>query len=100
MRHRMIKAGIAVLAVVALAGCSSGSGPVAPLATTPAVLTAPDPGKTPLDPAKAATLQAVLTKVVSQYAATPDSESAARGITAALVTDQWTWSGAAARTRV
>jgi CubicO group peptidase (beta-lactamase class C family) len=96
----MIKAGVAVLALSALVGCSSGSGPVAPLATTPAVLNAPAPGTTPLDPAKAATLQAVLTKVVSQYAATPDSESASRGITAAVVTDQWTWSGAAGKDAV
>ncbi|MEU0096399.1 serine hydrolase domain-containing protein [Kribbella sp. NPDC006257] len=100
MRHQMIKAAAAVLVISALAACSSGSGPVAPLATTPAVLTAPDPGTTPLDPAKAAILQAVLTKVVSQYAATPDSESAARGITAAVVTDQWTWSGAAGQDAV
>jgi CubicO group peptidase (beta-lactamase class C family) len=35
--------------------------------------------------------------VVSQYAATPDSESASRGITAAVVTDKWIWSSAAGK---
>ena len=57
----------------------------------------PDPSRTTLDPAKAARLQAVLDKVVSQYAATPDSETASRGVTAAVVSDQWIWSGAAGK---
>ena len=79
-----------------LAGCSSGSDTaIPPIATTPVDLKLPDPGSTPLDPAKASALQAVLDKVVSQYAATPDSESASRGVTAAVVSDQWIWSGAA-----
>lgn len=43
-----------------------------------------------LDPAKAEALQAALAKVVEF----PDSPSGARGATAAVVTDQWTWSGA------
>lgn len=44
-----------------------------------------------LDPAKAKALQDVVDKVV----ASPDSPSGSRGATAAVVTDQWTWSGAA-----
>jgi D-alanyl-D-alanine carboxypeptidase len=97
----MIKPGakpvVAVVLLLALVGCSSDKGSSSAPSTTPAQQKAPDPGTTPLDPAKAATLQAVLAKVVSQYAATPDSESASRGITAAVVTDQWTWSGAAGK---
>jgi D-alanyl-D-alanine carboxypeptidase len=93
----MKKVGVVLLAL-ALVGCSSNgdSGSSAPT-TTQAQQKLPDPATTPLDPAKAATLQAVLTKVVSQYAAIPEAESAARGITAAVVSDQWIWSGAAGK---
>ncbi|WP_410787696.1 serine hydrolase domain-containing protein [Kribbella sp. C-35] len=58
---------------------------------TPAAASFPDPGTGTLDPAKAKVLQDVLEKVVSM----PDIESGARGVTAAVVTDRWTWSGAA-----
>jgi D-alanyl-D-alanine carboxypeptidase len=51
----------------------------------------PESGTAALDPAKAKALQDVLDKVV----ASPDSPSGSRGVTAAVVTDRWTWSGAA-----
>jgi CubicO group peptidase (beta-lactamase class C family) len=83
------------LVALSLVGCSSTDKPPA---TSPAQQQKlPDPSTTPLDPAKAATLQAVLTKVVGQYASIPDSESASRGITAAVVSDRWIWSGAAGK---
>lgn len=85
----MVRTGVAVLLVLSLAGCSSG-GEAAP-GTTPAAQSFPDPGTGTLDPAKAKVLQDVLAKVVSM----PDIESGARGVTAAVVTDQWSWSGAA-----
>jgi CubicO group peptidase (beta-lactamase class C family) len=91
----MRKLGV-LLVVLALVGCSS-NGSSTPPTTTPVQQKLPDPSTTPLDLAKAATLQAVLTKVVSQYASIPDSESASRGITAAVVSDQWVWSGAAGK---
>ena len=93
----MIKPVVAVVLLLALVGCSSDKGSSSPPASTPVQQRAPEPGTTPLDPAKATALQAVLAKVVSQYAATPDSESASRGIAAAVVTDKWTWSGAAGK---
>jgi CubicO group peptidase (beta-lactamase class C family) len=40
---------------------------------------------------KAAALQAVLAKVVS----VPATEAGSRGVTAAVVSDKWSWSGAA-----
>ncbi|TDO49865.1 CubicO group peptidase (beta-lactamase class C family) [Kribbella sp. VKM Ac-2527] len=55
----------------------------------------PAPSTKALDPAKAAALQAVLAKVVKLNATIPDAYVAARGITAAVVTDKWMWSGAA-----
>jgi D-alanyl-D-alanine carboxypeptidase len=91
------RAVVAIVVLLALVGCSSDKGSSSSPSTTPAQQKAPDPGTTPLDPAKATMLQAVLAKVVGQYAATPDSESASRGIAAAVVTDQWTWSGAAGK---
>jgi CubicO group peptidase (beta-lactamase class C family) len=93
----MRKLGV-LLVVLALVGCASngGAGP-APTTTPAQQQKLPDPSTTPLDPAKAATLQAVLTKVVSQYASIPDSESASRGITAAVLSDRWVWSGAAGK---
>jgi len=90
--------GLAVVLGFALIACSAkdadNSATPAPSATEQKL---PEPATAPLDAAKAATLQAVLQKVVSQYAATPDSESAARGITAAVVSDKWAWSGAAGK---
>jgi D-alanyl-D-alanine carboxypeptidase len=93
----MRRLGVLLVALV-LAACSSNDAGKPP-ATTPAQQQKklPDPATTPLDPARAATLQAVLTKVVDQYASIPDSESASRGITAAVVSDQWSWSGAAGK---
>ncbi|MEV6284744.1 serine hydrolase [Kribbella sp. NPDC051770] len=87
--------------LLALAGCAPGVGrsarSPAPTPTIAAVTQFPAPATTPLDPGKAVSLQAVLDKVVSQYAALPDSESASRGVTAAVLTDRWSWSGAAGR---
>src|ERR1700704_3901085 len=77
-----------VLLLLGLVGCSSGGNGAAP-STTPVEQKLPDPATTRLDQSKAAALQAVLTKVVSQYAATPEAESASRGITAAVVSDKW-----------
>jgi D-alanyl-D-alanine carboxypeptidase len=51
----------------------------------------PEPGTAPLDPEKAKVLQAV----VDLAAASPDVPTGSRGATAAVVTDRWTWSGAA-----
>ena len=87
----MVRTGVAVLLVLGLVGCSGGGGEAASPSTTPAAVTLPDPGTGALDPAKAKVLQDVLAKVVSM----PDIESGARGVTAAVVTDRWTWSGAA-----
>jgi len=76
--------------VIALVGCSGGGESPAP--TTPATAQVfPAPGTATLDPAKAKTLQDVVDKVV----ASPDSPSGSRGATAAVVTDRWSWSGAA-----
>lgn len=91
---------VAIMLVSALVGCSSGQGNNVLPTSTPIQQKAPEPGTAVLEPAKAATLQAMLATVVSQYAATPDSESASRGITAAVVTDQWTWTGAAGKDAV
>ncbi len=51
----------------------------------------PEPGTATLDPEKAKVLQAV----VDLAAASPDVPTGSRGATAAVVTDRWTWSGAA-----
>jgi D-alanyl-D-alanine carboxypeptidase len=89
--------GAVVLLGLALIGCSAKDTDNA-VPTPPATeQKLPDPSTAPLDATKASTLQAVLQKVVSQYAATPDSESAARGITASVVSDKWSWSGAAGK---
>lgn len=88
--------GIAAVLVLVLTGCGAkDEGPIA--ATSEAPPGFPAPGTGTLDAAKAATLQAVLAKVVSRYDANPSDEAAARGVTAAVVTDQWAWSGAAGR---
>lgn len=78
------------LLVLTLVGCSGGS----PATSTPATAAIfLDPATTPLDQAKAKALQDVLAKIV----ATPDLESGSRGVTATVVTDRWTWSGAAGK---
>ncbi|TCC33340.1 serine hydrolase domain-containing protein [Kribbella sindirgiensis] len=87
----MARTGVAVLLVLGLVGCSGGDGQPGGPPSTPAAVSFPDPGTGALDPAKAKVLQDVLAKVVSM----PDIESGARGVTAAVVTDQWSWSGAA-----
>lgn len=86
----MVRTGVAVLLVLGLVGCSGGGGEPASPSTTPAAVSLPDPGTGTLDPAKANVLQDVLAKVVSM----PDIESGASGVTAAVVTDRWSWSGA------
>ncbi|MFI7060783.1 serine hydrolase domain-containing protein [Kribbella sp. NPDC050124] len=86
--------GIVAVVGLALVGCNADSGgPVA--STTEAPPTWPQPATATLEPAKAETLQAVLAKVVARYAANPGDESASRGVSAAVVTDRWVWSGAA-----
>ncbi|TCC38039.1 serine hydrolase domain-containing protein [Kribbella speibonae] len=81
----------AALLVIALVGCSGGGDVPVPSPQTPAQTGFPAEGTQTLDPARAKTLQDVLAKTV----AFPDSPSGSRGITAAVVTDHWTWSGAA-----
>ncbi len=82
----------AALLVLALVGCSGGGERTTDAPSTPAAAASfPDPGTAALDPAKAKILQDVLAKVVAM----PDDPSGSRGVTAAVVTDQWTWSGAA-----
>jgi D-alanyl-D-alanine carboxypeptidase len=55
----------------------------------------PDRGTRALAAAQAAKLQAVLDEVVRRSKLTPEPESAARGVTAAVQTDEWVWAGAA-----
>lgn len=90
---------LGLVVVVGLGACTSNDG-AEPTAGTGTTTTtdggrAPDPATAVLDPAEAAPLQAVLAKVVRLNATIPEAETAARGITAAVVTDKWTWSGAA-----
>jgi D-alanyl-D-alanine carboxypeptidase len=77
--------------LIALVGCSGGGEEPVPAPDTFAPVGFPDPGTQRLDPARAEALQDVLAKIV----AFPDSPSGARGVTAAVLTDHWTWSGAA-----
>lgn len=77
--------------LIALVGCSGGGEEPVPAPDTVAPVGFPDPGTQRLDPARAEALQDVLTKIV----AFPDSPSGSRGVTAAVLTDHWTWSGAA-----
>ena len=86
--------GIVAVLLVGLVGCG-GDGGEKVAATPEAPPSAPQPGAAALDASKAETLQAVLGKIVSRYAANPADESASRGVSAAVVTDQWVWSGAA-----
>jgi D-alanyl-D-alanine carboxypeptidase len=84
----------AALVVIALVGCSDGGESPAAAPTTPATTQAfPAPATAPLDPAKATALQDVLDQVV----ASPDSPKGSKGVTAAVVTDRWTWSGSAGK---
>ncbi|ONI72317.1 hypothetical protein BWI15_19920 [Kribbella sp. ALI-6-A] len=86
------------LAMLALTCCSGPSQdePAPTIGTaTPPTERAPDPAPRALGPADAKKLQAVLDKVASRYADMPDAEVAARGLTAAIVSDRWSWSGAA-----
>ncbi len=84
--------GIATALVMVVAGCSGEQ----ETEVTPEPATAqsfPEPATAPLEAAQAQTLQAVLAKLV----AFPDSPAGSRGATAAVVTDRWTWSGAAGK---
>ena len=100
----------AAVLVFALAGCSLGGtdkhtvpSPTTnvPVTTVPAIPPPfPDPGTASLEPAKALKLQAVLAGIVRRHATIPEAESAARGVTAAIVTDRWIWSGAAGQDAV
>ncbi|HWD80830.1 MAG TPA: serine hydrolase domain-containing protein [Kribbella sp.] len=78
----------AALLVIALVGCSGGGEVPVPAPQTPAAF--PAPSTRVLAPDKAKALQAVLDQIVEF----PDSPSGSSGATAAVVTDQWTWSGA------
>jgi CubicO group peptidase (beta-lactamase class C family) len=94
------RAGVSLGLVVAvgLGACTSNDGtePTTGTGTTTTSVggRAPDPATAVLDLAKAAPLEAVLAKVVRLNATIPDADTAARGITAAVVTDKWTWSSA------
>jgi|SRR3954449_887335 D-alanyl-D-alanine carboxypeptidase len=88
----MTKAGVVALLVLALMGCSGGDRATEPTPSAPVTAVSfPDPATAPLDPAKAKGLQDVLAKIVAM----PDGPAGSRGATAAVVTDRWTWSGAA-----
>ncbi len=103
--RRLGALGVAAVLAVALAGCPAGGNNAVPTPTTNVPVTTvpatvqkfPDPGTAPLEPAKARVLQAVLAQIVSRYAIAPEAESAAPGVTAAIVTDRWIWSGAAGK---
>lgn len=94
---------VAIAVVLASAGCTElaskpteSESPVTVGTATVTPTTAknlPEPGTAALARAKAATLQHVLDRVVAENSA--GIESGARGITAAVLTDQWTWTGVA-----
>jgi D-alanyl-D-alanine carboxypeptidase len=91
-----------ILLVIGLGACTGGGeNPARTEATSSASTTivrpAPAPSSDTLDPVKAKALQRVLTSAVALYSSIPDASKAARGLTAALVTDRWIWSGAAGR---
>ena len=71
-------------ATVALTGCTNLARDEPAPTAAPPTQRAPDPATTVLSPADAEKLQAVLDQVVSRYAAIPDAEVAARGVTAAI----------------
>ncbi len=81
----------ALLVIALVVGCSGGGEVPGPAPDSPAQTAFPDPGTQTLDPGRAAVLQDVLNKIVTF----PDSPSGSRGVTAAVVTDRWVWSGAA-----
>ena len=81
----------ALLVIALVVGCSGGGEVPGPSPQTSAQPGFPDPGTRALDPARAAALQDALTAFIKY----PDSPAGSRGATAAVVTDQWTWSGAA-----
>src|SRR4051794_30730754 len=82
----------ALLVMASVVGCSGGGDVPTPAPDTPAsVGTFPAPATQTLDPAKARALQDVLARIVEF----PDSPSGSRGATVTVVTDHWTWSGAA-----
>lgn len=87
----MVRSVVAVVLLFGLVGCGSGSVDEPGIPTADLVM--PDPSRTTLDSAKAARLQAVLDKTLTS----PDSESGARGATAAVLSDKWVWSGAAGK---
>lgn len=94
----MVRSGVAFAVAVALlvGGCSSDDAAAPPPTSTftdSAGQKLPEPSATVLDPGKAAALQAVLAKVVSS----PTAEAGSRGVTAAVVSDKWIWSGAAGK---
>ncbi|MFF0271045.1 serine hydrolase domain-containing protein [Kribbella sp. NPDC004536] len=78
----------AAVLMIALVGCSGGGEVPVPAPDTPAAL--PAPGTQVLSSDKAQALQNAINQIVEF----PDSPSGARGATAAVVTDHWTWSGA------
>lgn len=88
-----MRALVAVLLSAVLVGCSSGK-PEA-VETTPG-RQFPAPAVSTLgDAQSSAKLQAVLDDVVAQFKTSPDIETAARGITAAVIFgDRWAWTGA------
>jgi len=88
---------VLAVAVALLVSACSGDNDAAPPPSSTVTESAgqklPDPSMTVLDPGKAAALQAVLAKVVSN----PTAEAGSRGVTAAVVSDKWIWSGAAGK---
>ncbi len=93
----MGRAGVALAVAVGVlaVGCSNDTAAPPPTSTfsSSAGQQLPEPSATALEPAKAATLQAVLAKVIS----TPTAEAGSRGVSAAVVSDKWSWSGAAGK---
>lgn len=98
---------IVAAALLLISSCTSGgtatespSAPSTP-STTESVPTAtvstggqfPAPGTAALAAGDAAALQAVLDDVIRRYKLAP--ENSGRGVTAAVVTDRWRWTGAA-----
>jgi D-alanyl-D-alanine carboxypeptidase len=99
----------AALTLVVAVGCTAGHKMVAPTPDVPdpsaSSTTAPrfpDPGKDPLPAEKVAALQAVLDGLVAEDAQLkrggfPDPPDVVSGVTAAVLSDRGSWSGAAGR---
>ncbi|MFC0624666.1 serine hydrolase domain-containing protein [Kribbella deserti] len=89
-----MRALVAVLLSAVLVGCSTSAPKTAP---TPVGREFPAPAVAALDDGQAAAkLQAVLDEVVALFKTTPGAETAARGVTAAVIVgDRWSWTGAA-----